>query len=136
MDDLHLVESFPGLGLDDLWTAWTTPDGVTSFWAEEAEIDLVPGGPYRLAWPSRSWTMDGEVLAVDPGTALAFTWAWSHEPDAPTRRVDLGFSAAGDDDPGSRLAIDHGPYGPDDAEERTGHEEGWRFFCRALRERG
>ena len=135
MDDLHLVEAFPGLRVDGLWAAWTTVDGVTSFWADEAEIELVPGGPYRLGWPSRSWTMDGEVLAVEPGVALTFSWAWSHEPETPTRSVGLQFAASEGDVPGSELIIDHGPFGPDEATTRTEHQEGWQFFCQALRER-
>lgn len=130
--DLEISERFPDLTADELWAAWTTADGVTSFWAEEAEIAPEVGGRYVVRWPSMGWTMAGEVRAVDPGRSIALTWQWEQD-DEPTRLVELSMQPDGD---GSRLSITHGPFDDGDDESAREHEEGWRHFSAELRERG
>jgi len=34
--------------ISDVWEDWTTEAGVTSFFAKAAEIEMKPGGAYRL----------------------------------------------------------------------------------------
>lgn len=132
MDDLRLEERFPSLPVDALWAAWTTPEGVRSFWAPQAEIDPVVGGAYVVAWPGQGWTMRGEVLEIDQPHSLTITWRWDHEKDQPTRHVTLTMAADGS---GSRLGIHHRPYAEGDEEQRSSTEDGWRHFAERLRGR-
>lgn len=122
------------MAVPDLWAAWTSPEGVASFWSEEADVAPAVGGPYVLGWPSRGWVLRGVVLAVHPGRSITFTWAWDHEPDRPERTVTLSMDSTTS---GSRLVVVQGPYGegPDEAEDRAGHEAGWRWFADRLRAR-
>lgn len=132
MDHIRIVETFPDHAPDDLWAAWTTSEGVASFWAESADVEATVGGDYLLRWPSMDWTLRGEVLAVDPGRSISFSWRWDHESTLPTRQVVLTFEPDG---AGSRLIVEHGPYGESEAEasERESNEAGWRHFCSRLR---
>jgi uncharacterized protein YndB with AHSA1/START domain len=64
--------------LKDWWHAgpdWTTP---------EAEVDLRPGGAYRLAMrdpeSGQTHTVVGEYREVQPPERLVYTWTWESNP--------------------------------------------------------
>lgn len=64
----------------DVWEDWTTEAGLTSFFAEAAEIELKPGGAYRLYFapsaPEGSRGNDaGEVLGWQDKQMLNVSWA-------------------------------------------------------------
>jgi len=66
-------------GVDEVWRAWTTTEGVTSFFAPAANIDLRPGGAYEVFMlPNASVGergADGMVLlAVQDKKMISFTW--------------------------------------------------------------
>ena len=66
-------------GVSKVWEAWTTPEGVTSFFAPACEIDLRPGGRYEMyfdpdAEPGRRGGEGVTILAIQPEKMLAFTW--------------------------------------------------------------
>jgi uncharacterized protein YndB with AHSA1/START domain len=63
----------------DVWKAWTTVDGVKTFFAPAARIDLRPGGAYEIAFDG---TAGSTVVAIEPMKKLAF--GWSIAPHAPT----------------------------------------------------
>lgn len=70
-----LVAAPPAL----VWSAWTTAEGVQTFFAPEARIDPVAGGPYELLFdqeaPPGSRGSEGcRVLCLVPGEVLCFTW--------------------------------------------------------------
>lgn len=63
----------------EVWKAWTTADGVKSFFAPEANIELTPGGAYEIYFdPSQPYGMRGSegctVLGFLPHELLAFSW--------------------------------------------------------------
>jgi len=65
--------------LPEVWAAWTTTEGVTSFFAPQAEIELKPGGRYELFFdteaPEGSRGAEGcTVLSYRPMEMLSFTW--------------------------------------------------------------
>ena len=65
--------------LKEVWKAWTTEEGIKSFFAPECKINLVPGGVYEMYFTPESpnGTRGGEgcqVLAVQPMKMLSFTW--------------------------------------------------------------
>jgi len=63
----------------EVWTGWTTEEGVASFAAPEATIDLRLGGAYEWyfmldALPGDRGAEGCTVLAYVPPRLLAFTW--------------------------------------------------------------
>lgn len=65
--------------LADVWNAWTTRDGVTSFFAPDANLELKPGGKYEMLFDTtqREGRKGGEgctVVAVEPMKKLVVTW--------------------------------------------------------------
>lgn len=64
---------------DAVWDAWTTEEGVKSFFAPGSHIDLRPDGWYEIFFdpkaPAGKRGADGQrVLLVQPKQAFAFTW--------------------------------------------------------------
>ena len=64
--------------LTEVWRAWTTEEGVESFFAPECNIDLRPGGAYEMFFDldAGHGNRGGEgmiVMAVQPQRMLAFT---------------------------------------------------------------
>lgn len=64
---------------DEVWRAWTTLEGVTSFFAPQARVEARPGGAYEMYFdPSAApGSRGGEgcvVLSLDPPRLLAFDW--------------------------------------------------------------
>lgn len=62
-----------------VWEAWTTVEGVKSFFAGGANIELRPDGPYEIFFdpsaPAGKRGADGmRLLLVQPPQVLAFTW--------------------------------------------------------------
>jgi uncharacterized protein YndB with AHSA1/START domain len=65
--------------VSQVWNAWTTSDGVPTFMGYQAEVDLRPGGVYRVVFKTGETDPldrgnDGRVVAVDPGKMLSVTW--------------------------------------------------------------
>ena len=63
----------------EVWQAWTTEEGVKSFFAPKCKIDLRPGGAYEMlfnldASPGEQGGEGMMVLAVQPEKMLSFTW--------------------------------------------------------------
>ncbi len=63
--------------LQAVWQAWSTNEGVRSFMAPKANIDLRIGGAYEIFFnpaDDRMSTKGMKVLAYIPGEMLAFEW--------------------------------------------------------------
>jgi uncharacterized protein YndB with AHSA1/START domain len=75
---------------DEVWAAWTTEEGVRSFFAPDCSIDLQPGGAYEMYFDleAPAGLRGGEgckVLAIDPGRMISITW--NAPPELPTVRT-------------------------------------------------
>jgi uncharacterized protein YndB with AHSA1/START domain len=62
-----------------VWRAWTTVEGVKSFFAQDAKIELRPGGAYEIyfskdAPPGQRGAEGCTILTFLPDELLAFTW--------------------------------------------------------------
>ncbi|GAB4338866.1 MAG: SRPBCC domain-containing protein [Calditrichia bacterium] len=62
-----------------VWKAWTTVEGVKTFFAPSAKIDLKPGGLYEMYFmPDQPAGLRGSegcvILALDEPRLLSFTW--------------------------------------------------------------
>jgi uncharacterized protein YndB with AHSA1/START domain len=65
--------------LDQTWDAWTTREGITSFFAPDAKIEAKPGGAFHiyinpLAEPGLKGADDMRFMALQPKQMLSFDW--------------------------------------------------------------
>jgi uncharacterized protein YndB with AHSA1/START domain len=66
-------------GVKDVWSAWSTDDGVRSFFAPASKIDLKVYGDYEIYFnPEGKAGERGaegtKILAIQPEKMLTFTW--------------------------------------------------------------
>jgi uncharacterized protein YndB with AHSA1/START domain len=119
---------FRGFSASALYEHFVRPELLTAWWPQRAEIDVRVGGALTLTWPDMDWTLRGVFTAVEPGQHVGFTWNWDHEPNRRERQVDVWFIDM--QELGARMAVHHGPFGVDEAEQvdRRGIVEGWIHF--------
>ncbi len=65
--------------VDAVWQAWTTEEGITSFFAPACNIELRVDGPYEIlfdpdAEPGYRGAEGARILAIQLKKMLAFTW--------------------------------------------------------------
>jgi uncharacterized protein YndB with AHSA1/START domain len=65
--------------VDEAWRAWTTREGITSFFAPDARIEPRAGGLFEIhinpyAEPGQKGADDMRFLALQPPRMLSFTW--------------------------------------------------------------
>lgn len=65
--------------IDAVWDAWTTADGIKSFFAPDCNIELRVDGLYEIfffpdAEPGQRGADEMRILAIQPKKMLAFTW--------------------------------------------------------------
>lgn len=79
--------------VDQAWEAWTTRQGITSFFAPDATIEPRPGGAFHIlidpGAPAGSRGADDmRFLAVQPKRMISFDWnAPPHLPEARAQRT-------------------------------------------------
>lgn len=104
----------------ELLVRWWGPEGTT---CPNAQVDLTPGGRYRLEILSADGSLsaaNGEYLQIDAPRCLAFTWHWDAAPEEITR-VTLRFQPLPDGRSELHLIHEHFP-----TRERTeAHGGGW-----------
>ncbi|MBN2227420.1 MAG: SRPBCC domain-containing protein [candidate division Zixibacteria bacterium] len=66
--------------IGDVWKAWTTTDGITTFFAPRANVDLRPGGVFEIYFiMSEPYGLRGSedcrILSYLPETMLSFEWS-------------------------------------------------------------
>lgn len=65
--------------VDDVWKAWTTTEGVKSFFAVDGSVELAINGDYEMYFdPKQPEGLKGsegcKVLSFVPGEMFSFTW--------------------------------------------------------------
>ena len=62
----------------EVWRAWTTSEGLASFFAEDNKVELTPGGAYEMYFLAESEKERGSegctVLAFSPNEMFSFSW--------------------------------------------------------------
>jgi uncharacterized protein YndB with AHSA1/START domain len=116
----------------DVFDAWTDPEVLKRWWAAGpgyrtpvAEVDLRPGGRYRLAMERPDGglhTVAGEYREVSRPERLVYTWAWVQEDgsEGEVSTVTVHFRGEGDR---TTVVIEHA--GLPDERARDAHGEGW-----------
>ncbi|MGA5361893.1 SRPBCC domain-containing protein [Streptomyces purpurascens] len=101
---------------------WWGPDG---FSTPSVEIDLRPGGAYRIAMQppeGQLFHLVGEFIEVDPPVGLSYTFRWE-DPDPEDRETVVTLSLYDTDVRRSELTLDQGDFATE--RRRALHEEGW-----------
>ncbi|MCM2326703.1 MAG: SRPBCC domain-containing protein [Lysobacter sp.] len=81
--------------VDEVWKAWTTTEGIQSFFAPEARVEARPGGPFEVyinpyAEPGMKGADDMVFLALQEKRMLSFTWnAPPHLPEVRRQRTSV-----------------------------------------------
>ena len=80
--------------LDQAWATWTTREGITTFFAPEAEIDARVGGAFHIhmdptAPPGQKGADDMRYMALQPRKMLSFDW--NAPPSLPEARQQRTF---------------------------------------------
>jgi uncharacterized protein YndB with AHSA1/START domain len=83
-----IVEASP----EEVWSAWTTLEGVRMFFAQNARLDIRPDGAYEILFdskapPGRQGSEGCKVLSFVPNRMLSFTW--NAPPEFPESRNEL-----------------------------------------------
>lgn len=65
--------------VDDVWKAWTTTEGVKSFFAPDAKVELRVDGPFEIyinpfAEPGMKGADDMRIIGFQDKKMLTFTW--------------------------------------------------------------
>ena len=118
-----------------IFAAWTDPALLRRWFAAEpgwttpeAEVDVRPGGAYRLSMRGTDGivrTVVGEYLEVDPPHRLVYTWRWlahaGRAADETATVVSVDFVAEGQR---TRVVLEQRGH-PSEAE-LDSHDRGWR----------
>jgi uncharacterized protein YndB with AHSA1/START domain len=82
-------------GIEEVWQAWTTAAGITTFFASAGNVELRVDGPYEIffnpeAEPGKRGGEGMRILAFQPPQMLSFTWnAPPHLPNVRQQRTHV-----------------------------------------------
>ncbi|SRR6266702_4670252 len=110
-----------------VWAALTTAEGLSSWFGQQAEIDLRPGGTARMSFGTQ-YTAEMRVERVEEPSVFGYTWHIYGLPQEDPRRTYVEFTleptAAG-----TRLTVVESGFAqlPEDAYKTAfgGNTEGW-----------
>jgi uncharacterized protein YndB with AHSA1/START domain len=114
---------------DRLWRALTQPHLIAE-WLMKNDFAPVVGHRFNL---SGDWggVLDCEVLAIDPGKTLSYSWNFAHEDPAYDLESVVTFTltpTAG----GTHLRMEQAGFRPDQKQAFGGAQAGWRQFFSKL----
>ncbi|HWW62817.1 MAG TPA: SRPBCC domain-containing protein [Thermoanaerobaculia bacterium] len=138
------VQVVVNASLDDVWNAWTTVDGVKSFFAGGARIEPHPDGAYEIFFdpsqPEGHRGADGmRILVFEPKRRLAFTWNAPEDkfPNARKQRtrVTIVFTPVGEKQ--TRVALTHDGFGDGEEWEKVHayFQGAWKYVLGNLEKR-
>ena len=127
--DKQVVVAAP---IEAVWQAWTSRDGIRSFFAPDAEIDARVGGAFHihmdpLAEPGMKGADDMRFMALQRPTMLSFDWnAPTSLPEARKQRTFVVVRLADIDGRSTRVTLHHTGWGDGGEWDKT-----YAYFDRA-----
>lgn len=112
-----VVEVIVKAPIDDVWQAWTTTDGVKSFFAPDAHVQLQVDGPFEIffnpyAKPGEKGADGMRIIGFQESKMLSFTWnAPPHLLEARKQRSVVIVRFAPDGKEGTRVTLHHVAWG-------------------------
>lgn len=115
-----------------VWSCLTDPASVRAWFGPHMALDARPGGGFREVWRdgAREVVTAGRVLAFDPPSRLALSWADADWPAETLVTLTLRPEGAG-----TRLHLTHGGWealGAGDEALAAAHRAGWQGHLAAL----
>ena len=68
---------FVAADIERVWEALTTAEGIRSWFGDEAEVDLRPGGEARFGWSEYGESSHAIVVDVERPRRFSYRWAAS-----------------------------------------------------------
>ena len=121
--------------VDEAWDAWTTEEGIKSFFAPACNIELKVEGLYEIlfdltAEPGKRGAEGCRILAIQPKKMFSFTWnAPPHLPEARQQRTHVIIRFEKISDNKTIVIIHHDGWG-DGGE----WDQAYEYFVRAWKE--
>ena len=118
--------------LDQAWAAWTTREGIVSFFAPDAVIEPRVGGAFHIhidpgAAPGLKGADDMRYLALQPKKMLSFDWnAPPSLPEARQQRTFVVLRFVPVDEQSTRITLHHTGWGEGGEWDKT-----YAYFDRA-----
>jgi uncharacterized protein YndB with AHSA1/START domain len=119
----------------EVWAAWTTEDGIKSFFAPDCSIDLRVDGRYEMYFlpdgePGKRGGEGVRFLAIQPEKMLSFTWnAPPHLPETRAQWTHVVIRFFEEDRGRTRVTLHHDGWGDGGQWDET-----FTYFERAWRE--
>jgi len=101
----------------EVWDAWTTEEGIKSFFASAAEIEMKVDGKYEIifhpdAEPGFRGSEGATILAIQQFKMLAFTWnAPPHLADVRNQKTHVVIRFEAQDNDRTRVIFHHDGWG-------------------------
>jgi uncharacterized protein YndB with AHSA1/START domain len=114
MIDKQVVVAAP---IEEVWKAWTTREGIRTFFAPDANVDARSDGPFEIymnpyAAPGTRGADDMRFLAVQPPRMLSFTWnAPPYYPEIRSQRTLVVVRLRPIDDKSTEVTLRHMGWG-------------------------
>jgi uncharacterized protein YndB with AHSA1/START domain len=103
--------------LDQAWDAWTTREGIRSFFAPDAVVEPRVGGAFHIHMdpggaPGMKGADEMRYMALQPKKMISFDWnAPPHLPEARAQRTFVVVRLAAVDDRTTRVTLHHTGWG-------------------------
>lgn len=129
--------------LDEAWSAWTTREGITSFFAPDAKVEARVGGPFQIyidpgAAPGSKGADDMRYLALQPKKMISFDWnAPPHLPEARAQRTFVIVRFEKVDETSTRVRLHHTGWGDGGEWDKTYayFDRSWGFVLGNMKKR-
>jgi uncharacterized protein YndB with AHSA1/START domain len=126
--DLDVPDATPA----EVVNVFLDPAAVRRWWGgAQLTVEEEVGGRYVAYFDRLDQTMRGTITELEPDAGrFGFSWAWDHEPELPTRQVEVSVE-------GAVLHLAQGPYDHAsriDRDDAVSHRDGWEFFLPRLAE--
>jgi uncharacterized protein YndB with AHSA1/START domain len=122
-------------GVDEVWDAWTTPEGIKTFFAPACNIELRVGGLYEIffnpdAEPGLRGTDEMRIMALQSGKMLAITWnAPPHLANVRKQLTHVVVRFKQEPDGRTKVSLTHDGWGEGDEWDRA-----FEYFARVWRD--
>lgn len=65
-----------------IYKAWREDWHINGWWGPNVKMRFKTGGKLLLTWPEKGVELRGRFVDILENRLIAFTWQWSHDPDA------------------------------------------------------